>query len=660
MSNPWEKANKTVVIHRDAITPSGTKPNIPTTPKNTTPSLSPVPPLQDLSIDSEVTEVIEQTISRLNAIHSDDFIQSIEQEYAMKSPSDNTISTILLGISSVTPDQLQEAMEQTGADQSQIITLGEYLIKKKVISEDELLHALTLQTGIPITDKLGEMDIEANLLKDIPISFAKKHHMVPFMRRNNAIYVAIFNPLDLSPIDDLRVLTQTNIKPMLATKSSIIGAINKVYDKTSGVGEELEQDLMDDLENQGLDSVNLSETQDLLDASDDEAPIIRLINTLLFRAVKESASDIHIEPMEKDIAVRFRIDGVMYEIMRLPKKAQASITSRIKIMGDLDIAEKRIPQDGRIKIKIGGRGVDIRLSTLPASYGESLVMRLQVTTSEVPKLVDMGFDDKQLQIIRRVTKLSHGIFLVTGPTGSGKSTTLYTCLSSMNSTDSKIITVENPVERHLPNVMQVQVNDKVNLTFSSALRSILRQDPDVIMIGEIRDLETAEIAIQASLTGHLVFSTLHTNDSAGSITRLIDMGVEPFLVASSLVGSMAQRLVRRLCNTCRELYMPSDFELKEVGIPKEVASQHKVYKPTGCSECSNTGYRGRLGIYEIMPVDDGIRALVSKNVDAGRIRKEAKTRGIKFLRADGSDKVLQGLTSIEEVLRVTQEETLTD
>jgi len=659
MSNPWEKSSKTVVIHKDAISPGKTSKNIAVAPTQKPASLASVP-FDELDIDREVTEVIERTISRLNVIQSDDFIQAVEQEYAMKSPSDNTISNILLGISSVTPEQLQDAIEQTGADPSQIIVLGEYLIKKKSITQEELLHALSLQTGIPITDQLSDTDIDPDLLKDIPISFAKKHHMVPFLRRGNSIYVAIFNPLDLSPIDDLRVITQTNIKPMLATKSSIISAINKVFDKTSGAGEELDQDLMDDLENQGLDNVNLNETQDLLDASDDEAPIIRLINTLLFRAVKERASDIHIEPLEKDIAVRFRIDGVLYEIMKLPKKAQASITSRIKIMADLDIAEKRIPQDGRIKIKIGGRGVDIRLSTLPASFGESIVMRLLVTSTEVPQLEDMGFDDQQLQIIRRVTKLSHGIFLVTGPTGSGKSTTLYTCLSSMNSKDRKIITVENPVERQLNNVMQVQVNDKVNLTFASGLRSILRQDPDVIMIGEIRDLETAEIAIQASLTGHLVFSTLHTNDSAGSITRLIDMGVEPFLVASSLVGSMAQRLVRRLCNDCKQPYMPSDFELKEVGMTKELVSEHQVYKPNGCEVCGNTGYTGRMGIYEIMPVDDRIRALVSKNVDAGQIRKEAKRQGVRFLRSDGSLRVLQGMTSIEEVLRVTQDETLTD
>ncbi|MCB1198489.1 MAG: type II secretion system ATPase GspE, partial [Deltaproteobacteria bacterium] len=635
MSNPWDKSAKTVVAHKDEIAKKVRK-------GDSTPKLTPI---EQRELDDEVTEVIEKTISKLNVIKSEDFVKSVEQDYELKSPSDNTIGQILLGISNLDPRILQEAIEQTSVDETQITEIGEYLIKKKAITEEELIQALSLQTGIPVAQKLDEIEIDLTLITKIPISFAKKHNLVPFMKKGNTVYVAISNPTDLSPIDDLRVLTHANIKPMLASKTAILNIINKTYDKSSGVGEELQQDLMDDLENQDLDNVNLDETQDLLD-SDDEAPIIRLINTLLFRAVKERASDIHIEPLEKEIAVRFRIDGVLYEIMKLPKKAKASITSRIKIMADLDIAEKRIPQDGRIKIKIGGRGVDIRLSTLPASYGESIVMRLLVTSNVVPQLDDIGFDEKQLQIIKRVTKLSHGIFLVTGPTGSGKSTTLYTCLSSMNSKDRKIITVENPVERQLDNVMQVQVNDKVNLTFASGLRSILRQDPDVIMIGEIRDLETAEIAIQASLTGHLVFSTLHTNDSAGSITRLIDMGVEPFLVASSLVGSMAQRLVRTFCDECKQVYQPSDFELKEIGIAKEIAQAHTFYKPVGCEECAHTGYAGRMGIYEMMPVDDRIRALVSKNVDAGQIRKEAKEQGVKFLRADGSEKVLQGLTSI--------------
>lgn len=641
MSNPWDKSTKTVLMKKDAVDKS--KP----TPK------------EIIELDDEVTEVIEKTIANLNVIKSEDFIKTIEQEYTLKPPSDNTIGQILMGVSRLKPEQLQEALEHVDGDETQVEEVTDYLLKKRIITEDELIQALSLQTGIPIAKDLAQADIDPQLIEKIPISFAKKHNVMPFLKQGNVIFVAISSPQDLSPIDDLRVLIHANIKPMLASRQTILNAINKAYDRTSKVGDDLHQDLMEDLENQDLDSVNLKETQDLLD-SDDEAPIIRLINTLLFRAVKERASDIHIEPFEKDISVRYRIDGVLYEIMTLPKKAQASISSRVKIMADLDIAEKRIPQDGRIKIKIGGRNVDIRLSTLPASYGESIVMRLLVTSTELPQLEDLGFDQDQLLIIKRVTRLSHGIFLVTGPTGSGKSTTLYTCISSMNSKERKIITVEDPVERQLDGVMQIQVNQKVNLTFASGLRSILRQDPDVIMIGEIRDLETAEIAIQASLTGHFVFSTIHTNDSAGSITRLIDMGVEPFLVSSSLVGAMAQRLVRQLCDQCKDLYVPNSFELKEIGITADEAKTHKIYKATGCAACANTGYQGRLGIYEIMPVDDKIRQLISKNADAGAIRKAASGNGVKFLRVDGSRKVLQGLTSVEEVLRVTQEESLSD
>ncbi|MCB0327086.1 MAG: type II secretion system ATPase GspE [Bdellovibrionales bacterium] len=528
-------------------------------------------------------------------------------------------------------------------------------MKKKYITEDELINALSLQTGMPIAKNLETAEIPEDLTSKVPISFAKKHALIPFQRKGLDVIVAMADPRDLSPIDDIRILLQANVKPALAKKSAILDAINRAYDRTSKVGEGIDQDLMDDLEGKDLDNLNLNETQDLLD-SEDEAPIIRLVNTLLFRAVKERASDIHIEPFEKEISVRFRIDGIMYEIMKPPKKAQASITSRIKIMADLDIAEKRIPQDGRIKIKIGGRDIDIRVSTLPTSHGERIVMRLLDTSNVVLNLDDVGFSDRQLTVIKKVVHMSHGIFLVTGPTGSGKTTTLYACLSSINSKDRNIITVEDPVEIQLQGIGQIQVNPKVNLTFAAGLRSILRQDPDVIMVGEIRDLETAEIAIQASLTGHFVFSTIHTNDAAGSITRLIDMGVEPFLVSSSLVAAMAQRLVRRLCPECKQPYMPSELELHELSLSKEQAKEGAIFKPVGCASCTNTGYQGRMGIYEILPIDEQIRGLIIKSEDAGAIKRVAAKHGIKNLRDDGTSKVLKGLTSIEEVLRVTQDD----
>jgi general secretion pathway protein E len=646
MSTPWDKGAKTTIaVHSDQTEVADQE------------SLSHnrqtkvIPKKAVRSNKDEVTEIYREPGEAMTA-------QDIDiTQFKLGRPSNQPLNEILRDIANVPEAELTDIFEHTHANTTQITQVSEMLLKKKLLTQTQLLEAMSHQTGLPIVRQLEQIEIEPNIMEKVPIAFAKKHTLMPFLRKGSQVFVAIANPYDLSPIDDLRILMGAQVKPVLALKDNILNAINRAYDRTSKVDDDLHQDLMDNLEERDLDGVDLHETQDLLD-SDDEAPIIRLINTLMFRAVKEGASDIHIEPFEKEIAVRFRIDGVLSDIMKLPKKAQASITSRVKIMADLDIAEKRIPQDGRIKIKIGGRNVDIRVSTLPASDGESIVLRLLVTSTELPQLEDLGFDKQQLTIIRKVTTLSHGIFLVTGPTGSGKSTTLYTCLSSMNSKERKIITVENPVERQLDGVMQIQVNPKVNLTFASGLRSILRQDPDVIMIGEIRDLETAEIAIQASLTGHLVFSTIHTNDAAGSITRLIDMGVEPFLVASSLVGSMAQRLVRKLCEECKVAYKPSAFELSEIGITAEQAAKHRLYKASGCSECGNNGYSGRLGIYEIMPVGDKIRHLISKNVDAGVIKKAARDQEVKFLRHDGAQKVIQGLTSIEEVLRVTQEESL--
>jgi len=394
---------------------------------------------------------------------------------------------------------------------------------------------------------------------------------------------------------------------------------------------------------------------DLLEATDD-APIIRLVNSMLQRAVKERASDIHIEPFEREIRVRFRIDDVLYEPMKpLPRKLQASIASRIKIMGKLDIAEKRLPQDGRIKLKIAGRGYDVRLSTVPVSHGERLVMRLLPDSQELVDLEKLGMNPQQLSSLDRIINRPNGIFLVTGPTGSGKTTTLHACLAKLNGPDKNIITVEDPVEITQPGVGQIEVNPKIKLTFAAGLRAILRQDPNVVLVGEIRDKETADIAIQASLTGHLVMSTLHTNDAASAITRLVDMGVEPFLVGSSLVAVLAQRLVRVLCKSCRVAYEATDDELREIGI-KPPGRAVTLYKGEGCSQCSFTGYHGRVGIYEMMIVDDDIRGLITRATDAKTIKKTAIGKGMGTLRADGARKVLAGVTSVAEVLRATEEE----
>jgi general secretion pathway protein E len=377
---------------------------------------------------------------------------------------------------------------------------------------------------------------------------------------------------------------------------------------------------------------------------------------MLQHAVKERASDVHLEPFEREIRVRFRIDDVLYEpIKPLPRGLQASIVSRIKIMGGLNIAEKRLPQDGRIRLKIAGRDYDVRLSTVPISYGERVVMRLLPRTQEMLNLERIGFNPQQLAVMEKLISRPNGIILVTGPTGSGKTTTLYGALSRINATDKNIITIEDPVEIQLRGIGQIEVNPKIGLTFAGGLRSVLRQDPNVILVGEIRDLETAEIAIQASLTGHLVFSTLHTNDAASAITRLVDMGVEPFLVASSLVAVLAQRLVRVLCKDCRVAYEASKEELSEIGV-RPPDRPVKIYRSEGCAGCNYTGYRGRLGIFELMLVDDEIRALVAQNVDSKTIKRQATQKGMHSLRTDGARKVLSGVTSVAEVLRATEEE----
>jgi general secretion pathway protein E len=447
------------------------------------------------------------------------------------------------------------------------------------------------------------------------------------------------------------------VSPEVAPPSVVLDAINAVYDRAADEHEKL----MEDLEEGDLESVahELEEPTDLLDA-DDEAPIIRLVNSLLFRAVKERASDIHINPEEKDISVRYRIDGVLREVIRPPKRYQASIASRIKIMGGLNIAEKRLPQDGRIRIKLAGKDVDIRLSTVPTAHGERIVMRLLDKSNVILDLGELGFEEWQLKIMDGLITRSHGIVLVTGPTGSGKTTTLYAGLAKINSPDLNILTIEDPVEIPLRGVGQVQVNPKIELTFANGLRSFLRQDPDVIMVGEIRDLETAEIAIQASLTGHLVLSTVHTNDAAGAITRLVDMGVQPFLVASSLFGVLAQRLVRVLCPECKVPYVPTPEERAPIGLTDDILRQagnpRVLYKAQGCAACQNRGYQGRTGIYELMLVDDDIRALILKSVDSTAIKRAAVSHGMLTLLQHGAFKVAQGITTAAEVLSVTAED----
>jgi general secretion pathway protein E len=582
-------------------------------------------------------------------------VDQIPRKPAMRSLAGLPLGEIMVAQGAISREKLDEAL---AAQKERGERLGEILISLKACSEEQVLKALAAQLELPYQMRLGADEVSQDVINLVPINFAKQARLMPLrMDGDGGVIVAMADPLDTGAVDSVRQLLAASVSPILVPTQAILDCINSVYDRAKNEAEQL----VGDLEAGDLDTVahELEEPQDLLDSSD-EAPIIRLVNSLLFRAAKERASDIHIEPQEKDICVRFRVDGVLQEVIRPPKRFQNSIISRVKIMGGLNIAEKRLPQDGRIRVKLAGRDIDIRLSTTPTVYGERVVMRLLDKSTVLLDLAEIGMDKAQLKIMESIIHRSHGIILVTGPTGSGKTTTLYAALSKINSPDLNIMTIEDPVEYQLKGISQTPVNAKIELTFANGLRSFLRQDPDVIMVGEIRDLETAEIAIQASLTGHLVFSTVHTNDAAGAITRLVDMGVEPFLVASSLMGVLAQRLVRVLCKDCRMPYFPTPEELKEIGLTADQVREGSggmLYKPAGCDQCNSTGYRGRSGIYEMMLIDDEIRQLILKNVDSGTIKKAAvSSKGMLTLMDDGALKVLKGVTSIAEVLSVTQED----
>jgi general secretion pathway protein E len=563
---------------------------------------------------------------------------------------DKPLGEILLEISDLEREQLEEALSIQAEKGGR---LGDILVKLGYVRESQVLYALSLQMGIPFLREVTTADVDPELCSLLPIQFAKRHGILPIKRGEDGVLVGTSNPLDLYPLDDVRILLNQEVKPVIMPPATIIDSINQVYDRNANTAQQIIEDF-------GESSLNiitsaLEEPTDLLDASD-EAPVIRLVNSILFQAVKQRASDVHIEPFERDLVVRYRVDGILYNVLTPPKRIQPSITSRVKIMAGLNIAEKRLPQDGRIRVTIAGKDIDIRVSVIPTAHGERIVMRLLDKTSVLLKLEDIGFSPDQLKIFNRLIHKPHGIILLTGPTGSGKTTTLYGALTVINSPDKNIITVEDPIEYQIKGVGQIQVNPKIDLTFANGLRSILRQDPDVIMIGEVRDLETAEIAIQASLTGHLVFSTLHTNDSAGAVTRLIDMGIEPFLASSSLIAIMAQRLVRILCPECRQKYSPTEEELRELGIDSTAVGKKSLYRTIGCEHCIGTGYRGRTGIFELMVLDDDIRSLILKNYDANTIKKAATSKGMSSLRQDGARKVLRGITTIEEVVRVTQED----
>ena len=536
--------------------------------------------------------------------------------------------------------------------------LGEVLLHLRSLREDQLLEALAQQFEMTWMPQLVTSHVDHELIKKVPIAFCRRYRVLPLRYEEGAILTASTDPLETVALDDLRLLLGKPIKPILTSSVTLLSCLNRAYDEIANPAG-AEQVMEDIAANRSLDELahELDEPQDLLDATD-EAPIIRLVNSVLFQAVRQRASDIHFESFERGLVIRYRIDGVLYPVLTPPKHLQASIIARLKIMAGLNIAEKRLPQDGRFAIRTSGKDVDLRVSVLPTSHGERVVLRLLEKENRLLNLSEMGFSKERLAVIHQLIQLAHGIILVTGPTGSGKTTTLYAALSHINAPDKNIITVEDPVEYQLVGVGQMQVNPKINLSFAAGLRSILRQDPDVIMIGEIRDRETAEIAIHASLTGHLVFSTLHTNDAASAATRLIDMGIEPFLVASSVVAVLAQRLLRRICPDCKRSYSASEEELDRLDIPP--GSKVTLYRGAGCAACSQTGYRGRTGIFELMVLDDEIRRLIGSKSDSTAIKQAAIAKGMVTLKREGAERVIQGHTTLEEVMRITQQEVEVD
>ncbi len=591
----------------------------------------------------------------------------------MQPPSQEYLAEVLVRRGVVPPDQLAELL-QTAQDKGVPIT--DWVVQTEVAPESVIAQAFAAEWGLGY---LSEIDIDSVLLsvaERIPITYAKQHKLLVLTENEEQVLCALADPLDVTAIDDVRAVFGKPVELAVTTSEVVLDAINRVWERKEGGGT-LEADA----------ALEEDDLVDILDA-DDDAPIIAWVNGLFSQAVRERASDIHIEPEERDVVVRFRIDGELYVAKRASKQFMSAIVARVKIMAQLNIAEKRLPQDGRITLKIAGKSVDIRVSTIPTSRSfERIVMRILHKTSVLMGLDELGFYGREYELMDGLIRRPDGIILVTGPTGSGKTTTLYACLNCINDPTRNILTAEDPVEYEIGGIHQLHVKASIGLTFASALRAFLRQDPDVIMVGEIRDRDTAEIAIQASLTGHMVLSTIHTNDAAGAVTRLVDMGTEPFLVRSSILAILAQRLVRVLCPHCRQPYEPTAHELEQLGLDeralrwkanREVSARYQTHnfdyryvgqdmgsspifhRPGGCTECSNKGYIGRLGIYELMVVDDAVGALILENADSQSIKRAATLSGMDTLRDDGARKVLQGITTVEEVLKAKQEDVVED
>jgi general secretion pathway protein E len=551
----------------------------------------------------------------------------------------------------VNAEQLAKFLDENkGAER-----LDELLLRCPYFTEDMVLRLLAEALGWEFLPEISEKTIPLEFVEAVPATYAQHHFLIGVQPQDEdgELTVVLSKPLDANALDNVSKMTGMSVKPAISTRAAITSVIDIAYEQRTTVIEEVAEE---------LDSQNLDQLVDEVAGSDDlldvvnRPPVIRLVNDVLFRALQLRASDIHVHPYETKIQIRYRIDGILYDVLTLNKNVLPLIISRIKVMAGMDIAERRLPQDGRCSVRLGQREVDLRISTVPTSFGERSVMRLLDKSTGLFTLDELGLWEDDLKKFDTLLHRSHGVIFVTGPTGSGKSTTLYACLNRINSSEKNVITIEDPIEYQLEGISQIQVASKKGMTFATSLRHVLRQDPDVIMVGEVRDIETARMAIQSSLTGHLVFSTLHTNDSAGAVTRLLDLGLEPYLVSSSLIAVIAQRLVRKICPECRKEYHPTEHELRELGLATSgrFGNGTKFFVGAGCDKCFQTGFRGRTGIYEMMLIGDDIQELIYKRETAGKIKKIALNSGMQTLRMDGARKVLAGITTIPEVLRVTQ------
>ena len=550
-------------------------------------------------------------------------------------------------------DQLWDVLEEQNQSPGELI--GQVAIRMGFVTDAQVIEALGEQHGMPVVN-LAETNIPPKVLEMVPETMASVYKIIPISQKDGVLTVAMANPGNVAALDDLRNFLGVDVRGAVSSLQDVEAAITRLYagheDSIEDVIGQLEDDMGDDGEK--TRGISLGDVEEMSDA----APIRKLLNMILLLAIKDQASDIHFEPFEDEFKVRVKADGVLYEMVPPPRHLANAITTRIKVMSELDIAERRLPQDGRIELNVGGNPVDLRVSVLPTINGEAVVMRVLDRTVIQLDLNKIGMDTSTLNRFRRMLKLPNGIVLVTGPTGSGKTTTLYSALNELNDIETKVITTEDPIEYEIDGLIQVPVNADIDVTFANVLRAILRHDPDKILVGEIRDYETAEIAIQSALTGHLVFSTLHTNDAPSAVTRLRDMGVQPFLITATVEGVLAQRLVRKICTECRAEFEPSDDLLMELQLPIQQARQYKFYYGRGCQRCNNSGYKGRIGIYELMTVDDDIRDLISNNASVDEMRNLARSQGMTTLRESGLKLIFDGVTTIDEVVRETVMEDL--